>query len=170
VLYTLRAIPLGGYVEFADDDGKGTYAPDDPQLLRNKPLPSRALVISAGVLANLVFSLAVLFAQVGGAKARLAAPGHAPASCVRRPAPPAQVCCGPLLQLARQRRLCPLPNSAAGAAGSQLLLLCRGGRAVECVSTSSALLREPPGALRRRPTVAALRPAGGDGGQGGACL
>jgi membrane-associated protease RseP (regulator of RpoE activity) len=75
VLYTLRAIPLGGYVEFADDDGSGAYAPDDPQLLRNKSIPSRALVISAGVLANLVFSLAVLFAQVGCWR-RVCSPGR----------------------------------------------------------------------------------------------
>ncbi len=75
MLYTLRAIPLGGYVEFADDDGSGAYAPDDPQLLRNKSIPSRALVISAGVLANLVFSLAVLFAQVGCWR-RVCSPGR----------------------------------------------------------------------------------------------
>eukprot|EP00775_Hariotina_reticulata_P009294 gene9294-9459_t len=65
VEYSLRAIPLGGYVAFPDDDPKNSnYKSDDPDLLQNRPLPQRALVISAGVIANIVFSLAVLFAQV----------------------------------------------------------------------------------------------------------
>lgn len=28
--YSLRAVPLGGYVAFPDDDPKSGYAPDDP--------------------------------------------------------------------------------------------------------------------------------------------
>jgi Peptidase family M50 len=64
VEYSLRAVPLGGYVAFPDDDPKNSeYAPDDPDLLQNRPIPARALVISAGVLANLAFALAVLFTQ-----------------------------------------------------------------------------------------------------------
>ena len=34
--YSLRAIPLGGYVGFPDDDPESPYPPDDPDLLRNK--------------------------------------------------------------------------------------------------------------------------------------
>ncbi|KAF8062708.1 hypothetical protein HT031_004037 [Scenedesmus sp. PABB004] len=65
VEYSLRAIPLGGYVAFPDDDPQNSsYAPDDPDLLQNRSVPERALVISAGVIANVVFALAVLFAQV----------------------------------------------------------------------------------------------------------
>lgn len=70
VEYSLRAIPLGGYVAFPDDDPRGlaapgsAYAPDDPDLLQNRSVPQRLLVISAGVIANVVFALAVLFAQV----------------------------------------------------------------------------------------------------------
>lgn len=65
VEYSLRAVPLGGYVAFPDDDPKSGFAPDDPDLLNNRPLGQRALVISAGVVANIIFAFAVLFAQVG---------------------------------------------------------------------------------------------------------
>ena len=54
ITFALRALPLGGFVSFPDDD-KGSEIPkDDPDLLKNRPLPQRALVISAGVLANLL--------------------------------------------------------------------------------------------------------------------
>jgi len=78
VEYSLRAIPLGGYVAFPDDDPKNSsYKSDDPDLLQNRPVPARALVISAGVMANIVFSLAVLFAQVSAAAvAQAAQPPH----------------------------------------------------------------------------------------------
>lgn len=64
VEYSLRAIPLGGYVAFPDDDHKSSYAPDDPNLLQNRSVVQRAIVISAGVIANVLFALAILFAQV----------------------------------------------------------------------------------------------------------
>ncbi len=63
VVYALRAIPLGGYVSFPDDDEESGFAADDPDLLRNRPLHQRALVIAAGVIANLLLAWAVLLAQ-----------------------------------------------------------------------------------------------------------
>eukprot|EP00245_Coleochaete_scutata_P016835 TRINITY_DN803_c0_g1_i1.p1 TRINITY_DN803_c0_g1~~TRINITY_DN803_c0_g1_i1.p1 ORF type:complete len:527 (-),score=79.47 TRINITY_DN803_c0_g1_i1:645-2225(-) len=63
VEYSLRAIPLGGFVAFPDDDPESQYAPNDPNLLKNRPILDRALVISAGVLANIAFAYTVLFAQ-----------------------------------------------------------------------------------------------------------
>lgn len=63
VRFALRAIPLGGYVSFPDDDGESGFAADDPNLLRNRPLPQRALVIAAGVLANLLLAYLVLLSQ-----------------------------------------------------------------------------------------------------------
>ena len=54
VEYSLRAIPLGGYVAFPDDDPETDVAPDDPDLLKNRPLLERAAVLSAGDAANLV--------------------------------------------------------------------------------------------------------------------
>ena len=64
VEYSLRAIPLGGYVAFPDDDPESKFAPDDPDLLRNRSIPERALVISAGVLANIAFAYSLLVTQV----------------------------------------------------------------------------------------------------------
>ncbi|MEY4807135.1 RIP metalloprotease RseP [Vulcanococcus limneticus] len=63
VVYALRAIPLGGYVAFPDDDEDSPFPADDPNLLRNRPLRQRALVIAAGVIANLLLAWAVLVAQ-----------------------------------------------------------------------------------------------------------
>lgn len=63
VQFALRAIPLGGFVAFPDDDEDSPIPKDDPNLLRNRPLPQRALVIAAGVLANLLLAWLVLFSQ-----------------------------------------------------------------------------------------------------------
>jgi membrane-associated protease RseP (regulator of RpoE activity) len=63
VLFALRALPLGGFVSFPDDDENSPIPPDDPDLLRNRPLHQRALVIAAGVIANLLLAYAVLLAQ-----------------------------------------------------------------------------------------------------------
>jgi membrane-associated protease RseP (regulator of RpoE activity) len=51
-------------VAFPDDDPDCPYPEDDPDLLRNRPTADRALVVSAGVAANVAFALAILFAQV----------------------------------------------------------------------------------------------------------
>ncbi|MEY2979747.1 MAG: RIP metalloprotease RseP [Prochlorotrichaceae cyanobacterium] len=66
--YALRAFPLGGFVGFPDDDPDCPFPPDDPNLLRNRPVLDRAIVISAGVIANLIFAYTVFvlqFAWVG---------------------------------------------------------------------------------------------------------
>jgi membrane-associated protease RseP (regulator of RpoE activity) len=63
--YALRGIPLGGFVGFPDDDDETTIPADDPDLLRNRPVLDRAIVISAGVIANLLFAYFILVAQVG---------------------------------------------------------------------------------------------------------
>jgi membrane-associated protease RseP (regulator of RpoE activity) len=63
--YAVRAIPLGGFVGFPDDDPDSEIPPDDPNLLKNRPILDRAIVISAGVIANLVFAYFLIVAQVG---------------------------------------------------------------------------------------------------------
>ena len=63
VTYALRLLPLGGFVAFPDDDEDSSIPLDDPDLLRNRPIPQRALVISAGILANLALALVVLVGQ-----------------------------------------------------------------------------------------------------------
>ena len=63
VTYALRLLPLGGFVAFPDDDDDSTIPLDDPDLLRNRPIPQRALVIAAGILANLALALLILIGQ-----------------------------------------------------------------------------------------------------------
>jgi len=62
--YSLRAFPLGGFVGFPDDDPDCKYDEDDPNLLRNRPVKDRAIVVSAGVFANCVFAFTILLSQV----------------------------------------------------------------------------------------------------------
>lgn len=61
--YSLRAIPLGGFVGFPDDDPDSPIPSNDPDLLKNRPILDRAIVISAGVIANLIFAYLVFVAQ-----------------------------------------------------------------------------------------------------------
>lgn len=63
--YAIRGFPLGGFVGFPDDDPDSDIPPNDPNLLRNRPILDRAIVISAGVIANLVFAYLLLVGQVG---------------------------------------------------------------------------------------------------------
>lgn len=63
VTYALRLLPLGGFVAFPDDDEDSSISSDDPDLLKNRPISQRALVIAAGVLANLLLAFVVLFGQ-----------------------------------------------------------------------------------------------------------
>lgn len=64
VEYSLRAFPLGGFVGFPDNDPDSEIPVDDENLLKNRPIFDRVLVISAGVIANIVFALVIIFAQV----------------------------------------------------------------------------------------------------------
>jgi membrane-associated protease RseP (regulator of RpoE activity) len=61
--YAIRAFPLGGFVGFPDDDPDSEFADNDPDLLRNRPILDRAIVISAGVIANLLFAYLVFVVQ-----------------------------------------------------------------------------------------------------------
>ncbi len=63
--YAIRAFPLGGFVGFPDEDPDSTIPRDDPNLLSNRPLLDRAIVMSAGVIANLIFAYFVLVLQLG---------------------------------------------------------------------------------------------------------
>lgn len=63
--YALRGIPLGGFVGFPDDDPDSKIPANDPNLLRNRPILDRAIVMSAGVIANLVFAYLLLIVQIG---------------------------------------------------------------------------------------------------------
>nr|GMC70576.1 probable membrane metalloprotease ARASP2, chloroplastic [Ipomoea batatas]GMC77098.1 probable membrane metalloprotease ARASP2, chloroplastic [Ipomoea batatas]GME14457.1 probable membrane metalloprotease ARASP2, chloroplastic [Ipomoea batatas] len=64
VEYSIRAFPLGGFVGFPDNDPDSDIPPDDKNLLKNRPIFDRVLVISAGVIANIVFAYVIIFTQV----------------------------------------------------------------------------------------------------------
>lgn len=75
--FTVRLLPLGGYVAFpepaaAEGEGEGGDAQsgerkvvdghdDDARLLQNRPIAERAVVISAGVIANLILAWSAVF-------------------------------------------------------------------------------------------------------------
>ncbi|MBW4696926.1 MAG: RIP metalloprotease RseP [Aphanocapsa lilacina HA4352-LM1] len=77
VEYALRALPLGGYVGFPDDDPDSGIPKDDPNLLKNRPILDRTIVLLAGVTANFVFGYLVLLALVvlGGVPETQVQPG-----------------------------------------------------------------------------------------------
>ncbi|MDX1978480.1 MAG: RIP metalloprotease RseP [Pseudanabaenaceae cyanobacterium bins.68] len=62
--YALRLFPLGGYVGFPDDDPESKIPDHDPNLLKNRPILDRAIVISAGVIANFIFAYFVLLMMI----------------------------------------------------------------------------------------------------------
>ncbi|KAH7842457.1 hypothetical protein Vadar_005536 [Vaccinium darrowii] len=64
VEFSIRAIPLGGFVAFPDNDPDSDIPPDDVNLLKNRPIFDRVLVVSAGVVANLVFAYVIILVQV----------------------------------------------------------------------------------------------------------
>jgi len=69
VEYSLRLFPFGGFVAFPeekgdlDPDAVREYPEDDPDLLNNRPIKDRFLVISAGVVANMVMAFGILWGQ-----------------------------------------------------------------------------------------------------------
>ena len=58
ITYSLRSLPLGGFVSFPDEDTDSLVQPNDPDLLKNRPIHQRAIVISAGVIAIFAIFLA----------------------------------------------------------------------------------------------------------------
>ena len=64
VEYSIRAFPLGGFVGFPDNDPESDIPVDDENLLKNRPILDRAIVISAGVIANIIFAYVIILAQV----------------------------------------------------------------------------------------------------------
>ncbi|GAU31900.1 hypothetical protein TSUD_270850 [Trifolium subterraneum] len=64
VEYSIRAFPLGGFVGFPDNDPDSDIPVDDVNLLKNRPILDRIIVVSAGVIANVIFALVIIFVQV----------------------------------------------------------------------------------------------------------
>ncbi len=63
ITYSFRAFPLGGFVSFPDEE-LNNIDPKDPNLLKNRPIIQRVIVISAGVFANLILAYAILIINV----------------------------------------------------------------------------------------------------------
>jgi len=63
ITYSFRAFPLGGFVSFPDEE-LNNIDPKDPNLLKNRTIPQRVIVISAGVIANLVLAYLILIINV----------------------------------------------------------------------------------------------------------
>ena len=63
ITYSFRAFPLGGFVSFPDEEQKN-IDPKDPNLLKNRPIIQRVIVISAGVFANLFLAYTILIINV----------------------------------------------------------------------------------------------------------
>ena len=63
ITFSFRAFPLGGFVSFPDEE-LNNIDPKDPNLLKNRPIFQRVIVISAGVLANLILAYTILILNV----------------------------------------------------------------------------------------------------------
>ncbi len=63
ITYSFRAFPLGGFVSFPDEE-LNNIDTKDPNLLKNRPIIQRVLVISAGVIANLILAYIILILNV----------------------------------------------------------------------------------------------------------
>ncbi len=63
ITYSLRSFPLGGFVSFPDEE-VNNIDPQDPNLLKNRPIFQRVIVISAGVFANLILAYTILIINV----------------------------------------------------------------------------------------------------------
>jgi regulator of sigma E protease len=64
--YVVHALLLGGYVSFPDDDANSELPKDSPELFNNKPIWQKMIVISSGVVANILcaFVLVLLTASL----------------------------------------------------------------------------------------------------------
>lgn len=55
--FLIHAFLLGGYVSFPDDNEESDLPSDSPLRFKNKPIYQRAIVISAGVIANILCAI-----------------------------------------------------------------------------------------------------------------
>lgn len=58
--FLIHSFLLGGYVSFPDDDENSPLDKDSPERFNNKPVYQRAIVVVAGVFANLVCAIALV--------------------------------------------------------------------------------------------------------------
>lgn len=64
--YSLRLLPLGGFVSMlGQEDGKPEAVSDDPRSYNLAPVPKRMVIISAGVVMNLILAIALFVVAFG---------------------------------------------------------------------------------------------------------
>lgn len=56
----IHALLLGGYVSFPDDDPENPMPKDSPERFQNKPIWKRTIVVSAGVVANVLCAIVLV--------------------------------------------------------------------------------------------------------------
>lgn len=64
-LYSVNAIPLGGFVRLYGDEQKEAVDLKDHKSFSNKPLSVKALIISAGVAMNIIFAAFIFYFTIG---------------------------------------------------------------------------------------------------------
>ena len=64
----IHAFLLGGYVSFPDDEKDSDLPADSPERFINKPLWQRAIVISAGVISNVICAILLVMFVAGFTK------------------------------------------------------------------------------------------------------
>ncbi len=62
----IHAFLLGGYVSFPDDDPDSDLAKEDPRRISNKPVWQRMLIVSAGVIANMLIAYILVIIVAAG--------------------------------------------------------------------------------------------------------
>ena len=60
VTVLVHAFLLGGYVAFPDDEKDETLPADSPDRFLNRPVYQRLIVVSAGVIANVICAIALV--------------------------------------------------------------------------------------------------------------
>lgn len=65
----LNPLPLGGFCAFMDDESNGeekdeNFDPNDPRFLKNRKIWERAIIISGGVVANIIIAYFILVGLV----------------------------------------------------------------------------------------------------------
>lgn len=59
--FVIHALLLGGYVAFPDDEKDCSLEEDSPERFENKPVYQRAVVVSAGVISNVITAFLLVF-------------------------------------------------------------------------------------------------------------
>lgn len=97
--WVFHALPLGGYVAFADDNEDSSLPDDSPQRFKNQPWWNRLAITMAGIAANVIIAVVLMVSVLmafGTTKTELLLTGFQPRLEVLAPATAAAVEAMPL--------------------------------------------------------------------------